>query len=452
MNLLITNSQEIQAYTIMRSLRPFARKVVITVGGDSVNHTGFEGMLPHSRFIDAKHPVPYFAGDWLAGRLDDANTDAEESYVRRIEEICRLEKIDVIFPSLDPEVYVFAKNKERFLKQGVVTVVPDAETIRVPMDKGLTMLAAQRAGFPCPRTYVLESADGVGRILAESGPPWLVKPRFTAHALNMILVKDSSELQAAVAKVSEAYGMPIVQEFIGGLQRQNYYVTVDRSGRILSLLSPRATRMYDWGTYRVSTKTAISASAAPYLEEMCALLAELGLWGGYTIQTKVDPRDGIPKLMEINARLGQHLWWRTGLGVNEPMICLQLARGEQPSGDYRFRDGVMLLDPFHDFFILYPLSIYSCFRTLERLLGRGRAGPPSDPGTEPGFWSTFGLYARDYLNFRPRVLCPEIGNLLSDPMPCLQAFRFSFRRTTAPHLRRIADFFTTRFRRLFGNA
>ncbi len=172
----------------------------------------------------------------------------------------------------------------------------------------------------------------------------------------------------------------------------------------------------------------------------------------YTIQTKVDPRDGIPKLMEINARLGQHLWWRTGLGVNEPMICLQLARGEQPSGDYRFRDGVMLLDPFHDFFILYPLSIYSCFRTLERLLGRGRAGPPSDPGTEPGFWSTFGLYARDYLNFRPRVLCPEIGNLLSDPMPCLQAFRFSFRRTTAPHLRRIADFFTTRFRRLFGNA
>ena len=44
---------------------------------------------------------------------------------------------------------------------------------------------------------------------------------------------------------------------------------------------------------------------------------------------RIDPRDGQPKLMEINPRLGIKLWYRTELGINEPMMCLQIARGEK---------------------------------------------------------------------------------------------------------------------------
>ena len=32
---------------------------------------------------------------------------------------------------------------------------------------------------------------------------------------------------------------------------------------------------------------------------------------GSAVQTKIDARDGTPKLMEINPRLGSHTWYTT---------------------------------------------------------------------------------------------------------------------------------------------
>ncbi len=441
MNLLITNAHQIQAYVILRCLRSDARRIVITEGGDdALNATGFDGMAMYSRFVDARHSVPPFAADWLAGRLEPDNTVAEENYVQCIEEICRRESIDVIFPSLDPEVYLFAKNKQRFARQGILLVVPDADVLRIPLDKSLTMRTAQRVGFPCPVTFYPASVSDIPQIVAASRPPWIVKPRFTAHGQHMALAADASSLEQAYIEVSEHQGAPIIQEYIEGDRRQNYYLTVNRDGRILSLLSPRATRTHHWGSYRVSTRAAVSASSAPYLDEMRALVGELGLWGGYTFQTKIDPRDGVPKLLEINARLGQHVWWRTGLGVNEPKICLQIARGESPTGNLSFREDVLLLDPYFDVFEFYPHLVSAVFEFFKRLLGRDRSSQSGVAGaSEPRARDLLRIYAKDYLNLKPKVLSPEFSSIWSDPYPCLRAYWFKFRPVTARYVRRIRD-------------
>jgi biotin carboxylase len=439
MNVLITNPQEVQAYVILRSLRPVAERIVITEGGDSVASTGFRGMAAYSRFVDAKHRVPRFADDWLAGRLAPSNTEREEAYVRRLEEICRLEGIDVIFPSLDPEVYLLAKNKARLADQGVLAVVPEPEVIRIPMDKGLTIRAAQRAGFPCPRTWFPEDDADIAGIAADSEPPWIVKPRFTAHGAHMIYVDKAEELAPAYARVREFQAAPLVQEYIQGGLRRNYYLLADRQSQLLSVLTPEVLRTYRAG-HRVSSKTCVSSSTGPYLDELRTLIADLGLWGGYTVQTQIDPRDGIPKLMEINPRLGQHLWWRTGLGVNEPLLLLQLARGEQPSGNLCFPEGVTFLDPYHDAFFLYRQCVETAFSAARRLLRRGAAdsGPASDPDNPGTVWSTLKMYRREYLNRRPKLLCPEVSSFMVDPYPCLQAFWYKFKGMTGGYLRRAA--------------
>ena len=36
---------------------------------------------------------------------------------------------------------------------------------------------------------------------------------------------------------------------------------------------------------------------------------------------------GVTPLMGPNPRLGTQLWYRTELGINEPLICLTIARG-----------------------------------------------------------------------------------------------------------------------------
>ncbi len=444
MNLLITNPREIQSYVILRCLRDCAQRIVVTEGGDAISAGGFEGMTAFSRFVDARYTVPHFATAWLAGRLDDSisNSEDEEAYIQRLEEICRLERIDVIFPSLDPEVYLLAKNKQRFADQGVLVVVPDSEILRVPLDKGLTMKVATRVGFPCPYTFFPDSVDDLAHIIRDSQPPWIVKPRLSVHGYGMVVVKDAAELRAAYEKVHSRQQAPIVQEYIEGDQRQNYYLTIDRDGRILTMLAPRVTRTHRWGSHRVAAKRAVSASDAPYAAEVRSLVKELGLWGGYTVQTKIDPRDGKPKLMEINARLGHHVWWRTGLGVNEPRILLQVARGEKPTGKMQFPDGVLLLDPNFDLVELYPQVVSALATGARRLIGRGRRQSAArDEHATPGLMELLRLHARDYLNLQPKVFCPEVSSLLTDPYPCLKLYWSQLRVLNARYLERLTRAF-----------
>jgi hypothetical protein len=253
----------------------------------------------------------------------------------------------------------------------------------------------------------------------------------------MIFVQDVAELPAAYARVCSAQHSPIIQEYLEGGLRRNYYVTLGRDGEILSMLTPEVTRTHKSG-FKVSSKSCVSASTGPYVEELRALLRELGLWGGYTVQTQIDPRDGKPKLLEINPRFGQHLWWRTGLGVNEPQICLQLARGETPTGNLQFPDGVLLLDPGHDFFKLLDKFIYSTFEFLARLAGRGdKSGSWARQDQTEGIRATLSVHRHEYLNRRPKVLCPEVSNLLVDPYPCLRWFWFKMRPRVVDVWRRL---------------
>ena len=111
MNLLVTNTRNAQAYGIIRALRPYAEKIVATMEGDN----RFLARLSHaanSRLVDKRCYTPSPAEDWRAGRIQKENTESEEAYIQAVLSICEREKIDTIFPSFDPHIYVFAK-KER---------------------------------------------------------------------------------------------------------------------------------------------------------------------------------------------------------------------------------------------------------------------------------------------------------------------------------------------------
>jgi predicted ATP-grasp superfamily ATP-dependent carboligase len=433
MNVLITNSQETQAYTILGCVRSEASKVVITTGGDSVYVDNFRGLAFYSRFVDKRYTVPSFSEDWFSGRIRPENTPLEEAYVRRIEQICEDEAIDVVFPSLDPEVYVFSKNKTRLLDQGVQAIVPDYDVLLTPMDKALTIKAAQRVGFPCPKTYFPSNPSEVEEIACRSNPPWIIKPRLTAHGVHVKYADNPAQLEATFAELHRFQAAPIVQEYVQGASRRNFYITVDQESEIISVLSPEVVRTYAGGV-RVSSKTVVSSSTGPFIEEIRALVRHLGLSGGFTVQTKVDPNDGLPKLMEINARFGQHLWYRTELGVNEPMICLQLARGETPSGNLEFPDDVMMLDPFHDFFFLYT-NAFNAFTRLMRL-GSQSADEPGPAHEHQPLMDILRSYRADYFNSRRKIMGPEVRYILNDPYPCLRVFLNKFIPITGGMLRR----------------
>ena len=415
MNLLITNTQEDQAYLILLCLKDEANKIVVTVCGDSL-FKRWSGISQWSRHVSKRYRVPESYADWKAGLIQPDNTPAEEVYIQRIEEICAAEDIDTIFPSYDPEVYIFAKNKARLASQGIVAVVPDYEALTRILDKSLTLEAAEKVGFPIPRTAV--PADLAALAIARKGfeGPWVLKPRCNAHGGHIKLVENSAQLEKTFSDLNQLQERPMLQDYIPEATKRNYYVVVDRDSEIVSLFSPQVfrTRRTGVGTHCAAV---VSSADVPCMNEVRALLRELGIWGGMTIQTVVDERDGKPKLMEINPRFGHNLWYRTVLGVNEPMMFLRIAQGQDPGDTPKFREGVILLDPVWDLLHLLGQSIDQTMGFIR--VKFMRVGKPIDPLVKDPIPQLLRDYKAEYFSKRDRALSPLNRGFFSDPFPPL---------------------------------
>ncbi len=412
MNLLVTNTRNAQAYAIIRALRPYAQKIVVTMYGKN----RLVARLSHaanSRLVDKRYYVPSPVEDWRAGRIQGENTDREEAYIQAVMRICKEEKIDTIFPSFDPQVYVFSKNKERFEKIGVVIPIPDYEIVITPLDKYRTVKAANEIGFPCPKTYLPEREENLRKIAEEVGFPLVIKPRFTAAGRGTAMVRDFPELLEKTRLVSKNQGIPMIQEYIPGRQTQPFHLVLDRKGELKVAFCNRRWRHFPRLTF--DFPTAVESSVLhPLVTQAARLLQKLGWWGGATVQTRIDSRDGIPKLMEINAKLGYRLWEKTALGINQPLMCLNIARAEEFDAIKDYPIGTILLDPIEDMLALG-------FNLLDLLIYKFRVGVrgklPIDPSNPPMSLSELIYsYKQTYFGGKKKVFNPYFRYFFQDPL------------------------------------
>ena len=412
MNLLVTNTRNAQAYAIIRALRPYARKIVVTMYGKT-RFTARFSHAAHSRLVDKRYCVPSPVEDWRAGNIQRENTEREEAYIRAVLRICEVEQIDTIFPSWDPKVYVFSKNKERFEKIGVLIPVPHYETVLVPLDKYRTIQAAQEVGFPCPRTHLPESENDLPRISEELGFPLVIKPRFTSAGRGMQIVTDFSQLSERIRHLNEAEGMPMVQEYIPGKQRLDFNLLLDKKGELKFGFCGKELRNFLRLNTNLPTATE-SMAPHPYLPSAAGFVRKLGWWGAADVETKIDVRDGLPKLMEINPRLGRRLWRRTHLGINEPLMCIRIAKGEEVETVKDYPVGTVLLDPIDDLTGL-------CLGLIDLLIYRFRIGvqgkAPLDPLNPPmHLRELIRSYKDTYFGAKPRAFNPYFRYFFQEPL------------------------------------
>jgi biotin carboxylase len=413
-NLLITNSHAAQAYAILRALRPYATRVVATMNG-TTRWRARTSHAAYSRHVDARYYTPHPAVDWLAGIMQEANTENEEAYVRRIEEICQVERIDTIFPSSDAEVYIFAKNKARFARHGIVCVVQDYRSLAIPLDKFETNCAAKRAGFPVPDTIVPNSREEIQSFAERVAPPWIIKPRCTFGSIGTRIVRHRADLEPTYEMTSRRQARPMIQEFIPGRIKESLFVVVDHEVRIRSFMRTDVLK----NSHRLVSDTVASFRIcvdSPLFLQAQALMREIGAWGGFTCQTKTDARDGVPKLLEINPRLGMRTWFRTEAGVNEPLLLLRLARGEPIHTVTHFPQGAVVFEPIEDLLELpFELLDLVLYRIRTGVLGRQPTDPHNPPYTLAELAKSF---ATNYGTRGRKVIGIHTRHLLEDPAAC----------------------------------
>ena len=371
----------------------------------------------NSRLVDRRVHVPSPVEDWRAGNIRPENTEREEAYIRAVIEICEREGIDTIFPSWDPKVYVFAKNRDRFARMGVQIPVPDYATVITPLDKYRTVQAAERAGFPCPRTFLPETEAELAPVADALGFPVVLKLRFTSGTRGLHIVRSPEELREAWHRLTRQHGPPLVQEYIPGLEKRNFYMVLDRRGRLVTSCSFTTHRLF-LRIHRNSSAASQAAPPHPFVQDAARFAASFGWWGSVTVQTKIDPRDGRPKLMEVNPRMGHHLWMRTALGLNEPQLCLQIARGEPPARDAgAYVPGTMLLSPVEDLMTLgYSILDRLAYRVRTDWLRRQPLDRLSPPMSLPELARS---YVRTYVSEDPKAFDPYFRGFPRDPLPGL---------------------------------
>jgi biotin carboxylase len=348
MRVLVTNPWNGQAYCVLRSLRGHASRVVATV----YREHGVLGRLAPaaaSRFVDRVYPVPLAIQDWRRGTLDEENSVAEEGYVQAVLDICERERLDTVFPSWDPEVLLLSKNKGRLAELGITVPVPEWSVLRRAMDKYALAQAATALGFPCPRTYLPATPEDAVDLAKRLGYPVVVKPRFSVRGRGSALVTDPAKLEATVRRVQPTFGMPMLQEWIpGGLdQRVSVAVTMDRKGRPITVHARRHLRTVLRSFVSLPCAQE-SCTEMPVVGDAIRLLQALGFVGHARVQVKVDPRDGVAKLMEINCRPGYRIWCEMAVGQPVPLLCVQIHRGIPVDAMPRHAAPDVFLNPIED--------------------------------------------------------------------------------------------------------
>lgn len=409
MNLLVTNTRNAQAYAIIRALRPYARKVVVTMEGNN----RIAARLSHaanSRLVDKRYHTPSPAKDWRAGRIQDENTEAEQAYIDAILEICAKEKIDTIFPSFDPHVYVFSKNKARFERAGILMPVPDYEIVVTPLDKYRTIKAAQESGFPCPKTYLPEDKAELRKIADELGFPLVLKPRFTAAGRGTAIVRDFSELLEKIRPAIETHGMPLIQEYIPGDLGEYIHIVMNRSGEMELALHKRFQRYFRTQAFPVYRE---SIPAQPYTKPCGELLKNIKWWGGAVVEMRIDARDNIPKLMETNPRFGSGLLELTESGIDAPSMCLKIARREEVEAAEKYPIA-MYLHPIDDV-LVFGLRFLNLL--VFKLASFFQSKTPSDHLDAPtSLTKLIQPYKYAYFGGKKKVIDPRIKLFFADPL------------------------------------
>ena len=291
-----------------------------------------------------------------------------------IEEI-KKNQTECLFPMEEETLLLLARHRSEISKYTYL-LIPDLEKIEFVRDKGNLTRFAEARGIPTPKTFyafpalnlpregggdngaVSLSLQGEGISGAASTPteeervgnalslspggrgegeginlssipiPAVIKPRISSGSFGIVYVRKREDLVASYQRVHARYPFPLIQEWIpDGGGTFGLSALLDEASSIKAAFVHKKLRMYP---VQGGPSTLREGVEHPDVMELgLSLLKSLNWTGVGMVEFKVDPRDGIPKLMEVNPRFWGSLQLAIISEVDFPYLILKMARGER---------------------------------------------------------------------------------------------------------------------------
>ena len=296
---------------LMRCFRKWAHSLGIDVELIAVDVA--PGWSPACQFADSYFEVPY---------CDDLD------FPKTILEICEDHYVDLLVPTIDPELPIYAKNREAFEQAGTYILLPPGELVSMARDKADTAKMLSDMGISVPETWP-------GTEVLEEEPhayPLIAKPINGSGSAGVKTVSGPQELKE-VCRCPDY----VVQKECQGREFTVHCFFVPELGCVSAVPYWRK-KVRDGEVCFGQTER------VPQFKEVGDRLAEHfpGLSGVLCFQAFLQP-NGDYKVFEINARFGGGYPLCDRAGGTFAKWILQQLIGQEPDYHDDWQEGLRML-------------------------------------------------------------------------------------------------------------
>jgi carbamoyl-phosphate synthase large subunit len=261
--------------------------------------------------------------------------------IERIETIHQQEKIDVLIPNFDAELFSFMKNEKRLLEKGIHTFLPTIKQFQ-ERDKDKLPEYGKKYEVKVPGSINMGTIGQISEIEEKFDYPVMIKGQFyDAYRSN-----NEEQVKQAFYKVSAKWGFPVIaQEFVEGTE-VNVIALGDGLGNTIAAVPMRKQYITDKG----KAWSGITL-ADEKMMELTRMLIQKTKWKGGMELELIKTKNGEYYLIEINPRIPAWVYLAVGAGQNIPEALIKLALGMEVKPMTEYKIGKMFVRYSYDMIV-----------------------------------------------------------------------------------------------------
>jgi len=243
----------------------------------------------------------------------------------------------MLLPMEDETLNLISQYHSEFARLTYLPIV-SFDKLQFARRKDKILQLAEKQGIPIPRTWYIDDVTQLNALKHRLPYPVVIKPKMSSGAVGISYPENSGDLMEQYLSIHQHFPYPLIQELIPR-EGPGYGASflLNEKGEVKASFVHKRLREYP---VTGGASTLRESVRRDDIRDMAlTLLNALDWFGVAMVEFKVDSRDGLPKLMEINPRFWGSLSLAVEAGVNFPYLLYRMSRGENFSSVEHYQIG-----------------------------------------------------------------------------------------------------------------
>ncbi|MBD3215957.1 MAG: ATP-grasp domain-containing protein [Candidatus Lokiarchaeota archaeon] len=267
-----------------------------------------------------------------------------EKFSEKILEICDLEDVDIIIPTVDQEVVIFSKFMDRLNKIHVKIMIPNLQNILNCINKWKTYNICKKERLDVPLSIQV-TRENIIENMSELDFPIVIRPYQSRGARGISFIQSKDEIPAAIRKAEKYSDKYMIQEFVPGPVYTVSCLLDQKSNIKASIVLKKLKEKPSTGGVAIAGKTIVNEEIRELGEKYAKALNWVGICSP---EIKFDINENKYKLMEINPRIFGYNYLASVAGVNLSELYINLCLGKDIEKNLDYKENLFFIRSWND--------------------------------------------------------------------------------------------------------